>query len=142
MNALLTQFPTPIHPHFASQSLETHPLHVHQQIFHIMPTYVRAEDVSDLLDQLHDSGKEIANLKKLLQKAKALCKSSSKASSKTKKAISKSSTSSGDKKVGYVCANDEFYRLTVYENSKGRYVMDEGKRVNANRFKISKTKPK
>lgn len=103
-----------------------------------MPTYVSAEDVSEFLDELHDARKENAKLKKLLEKAKA----SSKASSKSNKAISKSSTSSGDKKIGYVCVNEEYYGLSVYENSAGRYVNDDGKRINANRFKISKTKPK
>ena len=103
-----------------------------------MPTYVSAEDVSEFLDELHEARKENAKLKKLLEKAKA----SSKASSKSKKAISKSSTSSGDKKIGYVCVNEEYYGLSVYENSAGRYVNDGGKRINANRFKISKTKPK
>ena len=98
-----------------------------------MPTYVSAEDVSEFLDELHDARKELAKLKKLLEKAKA--------SSKSKKAISKS-TSSGDKKIGYVCVNEEYYGLSVYENSAGRYVNDGGKRINANRFKISKTKPK
>jgi hypothetical protein len=138
MNALLTQFPTPIHPHFASQSLETHPLHVHKQIFHVMTTYVSAADVSEFLDRLHAAEREKAKLEKLLKKVKASCK----ASPKSKKTISKSSTSSGDKKVGYVCVNEEYYGLSVYENSAGRYVNDGGKRINANRFKISKTKPK
>lgn len=74
------------------------------------------ETLNDLLEQVDDLNRENKRLKRERSK-------------KTKK-------------LGYVCANDEFYGLTVYQNSKGRYVNDNGTRVNANRFKISRVKPK
>lgn len=139
MNAILTQFPTPIHPHFAPQSLETHPLHVHQQIFHVM-TNARRENAK-LSRKNAKLSRENAKLKQRLNKLKPSSKASKAKPKKanSKKAICKSK--SGDPIVGFVCANDEFFRLSVYQNSAGKYVKDGGKRINANRFKISKTKP-
>lgn len=61
---------------------------------------------------------------------------------KTPKAKTSKAKSTTDKIVGYVSSNEDYYRLAVYQNSKGRYVKDDNKRVNANRFKISKKKPK
>lgn len=103
--------------------------------------FIRAEDVSEILDELEE---EQEKNKKLNAKLKELLKASSKTSRtplKSKKSA-KSKTSSGDKKVGFVCVNAEFYGLTVYENSRGWYVNDEGQRRYVKKsLKISKEKP-
>ena len=96
---------------------------------------VDAETVNELLDQLYKVNRENLGLRRAIEKGPwhkyTSPKSKPYASSKK-----------GDRKVGYVCANDEFFGLTVYENSNGRYVNDNGKRIDASRFKSSKHKPK
>jgi hypothetical protein len=91
---------------------------------------VDAETVNRLLEEVYKLNRENHRLKHSIEKRPRHKHTSPPASSKK-----------GDRKVGYVCANDEFFGLTVYENSNGRYVNDNGKRIDANRFKISKHKP-
>jgi hypothetical protein len=93
--------------------------------------HVDPEMINTLLESLYNTNRENMRLKREIEKRPRSKHTSSGSSYKKKDPI-----------VGYVCANDEFYGLTVYENSNGRYVNDNGTRVNANRFKVSPTKPK
>ena len=100
---------------------------------------VDAQTVNQLLEELDKSNK-------LKDVYKRICEAQMRKHAIEKRPRRKytspsSSNKKGDRKLGYVSSNEEFYGLTVYENSNGRYVNDNGKRVDASRFKISKHKP-
>lgn len=94
-------------------------------------THVDAATINALLEEVYKANRENQRLKHAIEKHPTHKHTSPPSSSKKV----------SPRKVGYVCSNEEFFGLTVYENSNGRYVNDNGKRVDAGRFKISKRKP-
>lgn len=139
MYAILTQFLAPFHslvaqnqPHCTSTN----------KFLHVM-SFIRAKDVSDILDELEDEREKNKELKKIIAKLKASSKASTPFKSNKSPKSSEPKTSNKRTMVGFVKLNPELKGCRVWEDKEGRYVQKGGKKLIVSPLmQLSKNKPK